>query len=220
MRTAAFFDVDNTLVKGFTQKIFADYLLKKKELSFFAYAGIASWFIAYRLFNFRLDKSAVRNKPIEALTGKKKADLDSLAEHCFEEQIKPRIFPGTRELIKEHQEKGDEIILVSTSMDAIIDRIKEHLGLKFTLCTKLETRDGVYTGRIDGPIMYGENKVKSVRQFAAARELNLSGSSAYSDHISDLPLLELVGNPGAVNPDARLEKICRERKWPAFRFRF
>lgn len=140
-------------------------------------------------------------------------EFETLVEECFEKEIKPRIFPEGLKLIQLHNRENYEVILTSASLSNVIEVLRTELGTTFTLSTKLTVEKGRFTGKISGLIAYGENKVKMAKELVHTNKMSLEGSYAYTDHISDLPLLELVDNPIVVNPDRKLRKIAMKNNW-------
>ena len=217
-KTPVFFDIDNTLVKGQTQQILVRYLYKKGKVKFYFFLKIFLWFLLYKL-NLVGDVFTIRKKTFENFVGWKVTEFETLVEECFEKEIKPRIFTEGLKLIQLHKRENYEIILTSASLSNVIEVLREYLGTTFTLSTKLAVEKGRFTGKISGPIAYGENKVKMAKELVHTNKMSLEGSYAYTDHISDLPLLELVDNPVVVNPDRKLRKIAMKNSWQTYSFK-
>ncbi|NQT29721.1 MAG: HAD family hydrolase [Candidatus Saganbacteria bacterium] len=217
MNTAVFFDVDKTIIDGYTQVILVKYLLKRNEFPLTVYCQIVAWYLFYK-FGITTDIIFIRDKAIKTLRGWDEEKLEGLVRECFDAHIKTRVFTEIKALIDEHIRNGEKIVLVSSSLDVIIDRLKNYLGANAVICTKLEVKNGIYTGRVVKPDIYGEAKANAIKEFAVKEGINLGASYAYSDHISDLPMLELVGNPVGVNPDMQLAKVCKRKGWEVLRF--
>lgn len=213
-----FFDVDNTLVRGQTQLILLRYLHKKGKVKLFFFLKTFLWFLLYKL-NLVKDVFAIREKMFERFAGWKVSEFDALVKACFEREIKPRIFHQAVELIEAHKGERCEVILSSASLSNIVEVLREHLGMRFTLSTKLAVEEDRFTGKISGLIAYGRNKAKMAKELVKQTKMSLDGSYAYADHISDLPLLELVDNPIAVNPDRKLRKIAMRNGWQIYYFK-
>jgi haloacid dehalogenase-like hydrolase len=124
-----------------------------------------------------------------------------------------------RRVIDAHHANGDKTYLVTAAPRELAERIAAYLGMDGALGTEAELVDGVYTGRLVGPVLHGPAKLDAVRQLAGEQRIDLSQSSAYSDSLNDLPLLEGVGHPVAVNPDRMLRELAAERGWPVQDFR-
>ncbi len=133
--------------------------------------------------------------------------------------ILPRIYPQMLEEVRAHQDEGRPTFIVSAAGDGIVRLLAGVLDMEGGIGTRYEVdADGNYTGELDGGLTYGEGKVAPMRSFAEGHGIDLGASWAYSDSASDLPMLELVGNPVAVNPDAELTRIAKERGWRVMRF--
>jgi phosphoserine phosphatase len=130
-----------------------------------------------------------------------------------------RIWEGSRELTRGHLAAGQRVWLVTATPVELADILARRLDLTGALGTVAETADGVYTGRLVGGLLHGEAKAAAVLALAEREGLDLAQCSAYSDSVNDLPMLTLVGHPNAVNPDAQLRAIARERQWPIHDFR-
>lgn len=213
-----FFDIDNTLIKGQTQQILVRYLLKKRKVKIHFFLKILLWFLLYKL-DLVKDVFTIRKKTFENFAGWKVTEFETLAEECFEKEIRPRIFREALKLIQLHKRENHEIILTSASLSNIIEVLREDLGITFTLSTRLAVEKGKFTGKILGLVAYGENKVKMAKELVRTNKMDLEGSYAYTDHISDLPLLELVDNPVVVNPDRKLRKIAVKNNWQIYSFK-
>jgi len=133
--------------------------------------------------------------------------------------ILPRIYPQMLEEVRAHQDAGRPAFIVSAASHGVVELLANVLDMEGGIGSRYEVApDGTYTGELDGGLNYGELKIAPMRRFAAEHDLDLDASWAYSDSVSDLPMLELVGNPVAVNPDVELARIARERGWRVMRF--
>ncbi len=219
---AAFFDLDKTLIPGSSLFLLArgmyarDYYRVRDILRF-----------AWRQFAFRVsgetDKGleSARTSTLEFVAGKPVRELEEMGREIAEERILPRVYEGITKVVEQHKAAGDLTYLCTASPQEVADLIAESLDMTGALGTRAEvSRDGRYTGRL-GPhgILHGPAKAQAVEELAAQHDIDLSESYAYSDSINDLPLLELVGHPIAVNPDADLKRAARQRGWPAYELR-
>ena len=139
--------------------------------------------------------------------------LRYFSEELFEDVLKPAIFPGTRELIAQSKKIGQRQIVISGALDFTIEKLVDYLGIDEYAANRLEFVNGYATGRILPPVMASATKAKWMREYAEKNDINLSESYAYSDSISDLPMLSIVGHPVAVNPDFRLKQTARQHDW-------
>ncbi|WP_345455984.1 HAD-IB family hydrolase [Nocardioides marinquilinus] len=212
---AAFFDVDNTIMQGASIFHLARGMHRRKLFTTRDIVG-AVWKQAY----FRVvgvedpDHIAeTRNSALSFIAGFPVAELESLSDEIFDEQMAHRIWPGTRALAQLHLDQGQRVWLVTAAPVEIARIIARRLGLTGALGTVSETEDGLYTGRLVGDLLHGPAKAEAVLALAAREGLDLARCSAYSDSVNDLPMLGLVGDPVAVNPDARLRAHAREHGW-------
>jgi len=135
------------------------------------------------------------------------------------EGILPRIYPQMVAEVRSHQDAGRPAFIVSAASNGVVELLARVLDMEGGIGTRYEVdADGRYTGRLIGGLNYGELKIEPMRRFAADHGIDLDRSWAYSDSASDLPMLELVGHPVVVNPDAGLARVAVERGWPVMRF--
>ena len=212
---AAFFDVDNTVMQGASIFHLARGLHRRK---FFTTRDIlsAAWKQAY----FRIvgveDPEHVAEARASALAfikGHPVAELEALGEEIFDEAMAHRIWPGTRALAQLHLDQGQRVWLVTAAPVEIASIIARRLGLTGAMGTVAEHLDGVYTGRLVGDLLHGPAKAEAVKALAEREGLDLSRCSAYSDSHNDLPMLSLVGDPCAINPDSKLRDHAKAQGW-------
>jgi HAD superfamily hydrolase (TIGR01490 family) len=139
--------------------------------------------------------------------------LRFFAEELFEEVLRPAIYAGTAELIAQSKKIGQRQVVLTGALDFSIDKLMDHLGIDDYVANRLEYVNGYATGRVLPPVMASATKAKWIREFAERENINLSKSYAYSDSISDLPMLSIVGHPVAVNPDFRLKQTALQHDW-------
>lgn len=139
--------------------------------------------------------------------------LRFFSEELFEEVLKPAVFPGTFELIKTSKKIGQRQIVLTGALDFTVARLMDYLGIDDFVANRLEFVNGYATGRILPPVMASATKAKWMREYAERENINLSESYSYSDSISDLPMLSIVGHPVAVNPDFRLKQTATQHDW-------
>ena len=217
----AFFDVDNTLMRGASIYHFARGLAARKM---FGPRDLAE--MAWKQVYFRVRGAenpehieAAREAALAFVAGHKVADIVALCEEIYDEVMADRIWEGTRELAQRHLEAGQRVWLVTATPVELASIIARRLGLTGALGTVAESVDGVYTGRLVGGLLHGPAKAAAIRALAVREGLDLSRCAAYSDSANDIPMLELVGHPAAVNPDADLRAQARARNWPVHDFR-
>ncbi|MEU4771325.1 HAD-IB family hydrolase [Micromonospora sp. NPDC023644] len=218
---AAFFDVDNTMMRGASIYWFARGLAAR---NYFTTTDLARF--AWQQLRFRLlatehagDMSQAKEAALAFVEGWRVDDVERLAEEIFDELMAPRIWAGTRQLAQRHLDAGERVWLVSAAPVEIGRVIAARLGLTGAVGTVAEIVDGAYTGRLVGDLMHGPAKAEAVSQLAAVEGLDLRRCTAYSDSCNDLPMLSMVGRGVAVNPDAALFKEARQRGWDVRDFR-
>ena len=212
---AAFFDVDNTVMQGAAIFHLARGLHRREFFSTRDILGAAWKQVYFRVVGVE-DPEHVADARASALSfiaGHTVAELESLGEEIFDERMAHRIWPGTRALAQLHLDQGQRVWLVTAAPIEIATIIARRLGLTGALGTVAEHVDGVYTGQLVGDLLHGAAKGVAVQELAARFDLDLDRCSAYSDSYNDLPLLNAVGNPCAINPDARLRDHARTHGW-------
>jgi len=153
------------------------------------------------------------------VAGHKVEEVVTLGEEIYDELMADRIWSGTRALAQLHLDAGQRVWLVTAAPAELASLIARRLGLTGALGTVAENRDGVYTGRLVGEPLHGPAKAEAIHALAEREGLDLSRCSAYSDSANDVPILSIVGNPVAVNPDSQLKRIARENGWAIKDFR-
>ena len=217
-RAAAFFDLDKTLIEGssaidFARASFKRGLLSRRQLVKDLWANVK-----FRL-NGSTDSSTemLRARVLDAIAGTRVVDVMRLGPDVFATLL-PRIYPEVLQEAWEHQDAGRPIYIVTAASQEMAEALANVLAFDGGIGTRSEVKDGVYTGRPDGPLTYREGKPVAMREVAEREGIDLSESYAYSDSESDLPMLRCVGHPVAVNPDAALERVARAEGWRIMRF--
>ncbi|MFM5905003.1 MAG: HAD family hydrolase [Micrococcales bacterium] len=217
---AAFFDVDNTIIRGSSSFLFGKAAFTK---GFFTRKDL--WRFAWHQFRFisggetQHMLTSIKDQALALIAGHKAADLEALTDEVFDLFLKPKLWPQTVRLAKEHMAAGREVWLVTATPQEIADVLAHRLGLTGGLGTIVERQDGVLTGKIVGHALHGKFKSKAIKKLAKERHISLRRSYAYSDSQNDLPMLTLVGNAVAVNPDQLLIKHARAAGWPILDFK-
>ena len=213
-RAAAFFDLDNTLLRGASIFYLARGLYARK---FFQTADVARF--AYQQVRFRLGAEnaghvdQARVAALSFIAGRSVEELQEIGEEVFEDHMAGKIWPGTLELARIHLDQGQRVWLVTAAPVEVATIIAKRIGLTGALGTVAEHRDGHYTGRLVGDLLHGPAKAEAVRALAVREGLELERCAAYSDSANDIPMLSMVGNPCAVNPDRPLRVHAREHGW-------
>src|SRR5918912_996111 len=217
-RGAAFFDLDKTLMEGssaihFGRAAYRAGLVSRRQLAKDAWANV----------QFRLRGStdettqALWDRILESIAGTRVRDLARLAPQILA-GVLPRLYPDMLATAWAHQDAGRPVYIVTAASQELSELLAHVLGFDGGIGVRSEIRDGVYTGRPDGPFTYREGKAQAIRQMAASEGIDLDESYAYSDSESDLPMLRAVGHPVVVNPDAELARVARDEGWEVMRF--
>jgi HAD superfamily hydrolase (TIGR01490 family) len=217
----AFFDVDNTLMRGASIYHFARGLAARKMFGPRDLARMTWGQVTFRLRG--AEKSghidAARESALAFVAGHQVTDIVALGEEIYDDTMADRIWQGARELTQRHLAAGQRVWLVTATPVELANILARRLGLTGALGTVAETVDGEYTGHLVGGILHGEAKAEAIRALAEREHLDLSRCSAYSDSSNDLPMLRLVGHPNVVNPDAELRAEAKRQGWPVHDFR-
>ena len=222
MTKAAFFDLDKTLVPGSSLFLLARGMYQRDYYRVMDMAGFAWNQIMFRLVGSErqqgMDQS--KQKALEFVKGRHQDEFAALGHEIVEEQIMPRVYPDIAQVIRQHTESGYDTYLITAAPIELARVVAAGLGMTGALGTESEIDDaGRYTGRLVGDILHGPEKAKALQLLAQERDIDLTESHAYSDSTNDLPLLESVGHPHAVNPDHGLRRIARARGWPIHELR-
>lgn len=220
-RAAAFFDVDNTMLRGASLYHLARGLAARDFFSPTDLAGFAWKQARFQIGGKenRADMAAATEAALGFVAGRQVAELAELVEDIFDESLSARLWPGTLALAQSHLDAGQRVWLVTATPVELAEVIAHRLGLTGALGTVSEVADGRYTGRLLGAPMHGPNKAVAVRSLAIREGLDLERCSAYSDSANDIPLLSMVGAATAVNPDRALREHARSHGWPIHDYR-
>jgi HAD superfamily hydrolase (TIGR01490 family) len=221
MPRIAFFDVDNTITRGSTLYFLGRGMYNR---GFFTKRDIGAWVLAnirFRMTGTEKDEviSRFQKAATDFIGGHDVKEIRIIGEEIYNEFVRPAIWNGTIELAKQHLDAGDEVWLVTASPEDFANLIAENLGFTGAIGTKAEIRDGKYTGNLTGKLLHGKEKAVAITELAKQRGINLKDCYAYSDSYNDLPLLTAVGNPRAINPDAKLRIMAFSQGWPVHDFR-
>ncbi|WP_214409951.1 HAD family hydrolase [Sphaerisporangium fuscum] len=218
---AAFFDVDNTMMRGASIYHFARGLASR---GLFTTKDLLKFAVGQAIFRLRGNENPehiaqAKETALAFVAGLKVDDVVRLGEEIYDEVMADRIWAGTRALAQAHLDAGQRVWLVTATPVELSRVIAQRLGLTGALGTVAETENGVYTGRLVGDLLHGPAKAEAVKALARREGLDLSRCTAYSDSANDLPLLQLVGHPYAINPDSELLEHARKNKWETRDFR-
>lgn len=218
---AAFFDVDNTIMRGASMFHFAVGLARRNFFSGREIVGFGVKQVKFVLSGSEdlEDMASATEAALSFVKDRKVDELLSLAEEVFDDSMVDKLIPGSLALAQGHLDAGQQVWLVTATPVELATLIARRLGLTGALGTVSEVRNGVYTGHLDGPPLHGLAKAEAIRALAVREGLDLARCSAYSDSSNDIPMLSLVGTPVAVNPDSTLRAHARENEWKIRDFR-
>ncbi len=217
-RSAAFFDLDRTLISGSSLYTFGHAAWRNGMVSTGQLLSDLKNAVAFRFTGSTDDSAArVRDRVLDAITGATVEELTRLGD-----QVIPRLVDDVRReaqgFLELHREAGRDTYMVTASPIEIVQPLADELDMTGAIATVAEIVDGVYSGELSEPFCYGPGKAEGIAKLAAEQDYDLALCYSYSDSVSDLPMLELVGHPVAVNPDRELERIARARSWPIVEF--
>jgi HAD superfamily hydrolase (TIGR01490 family) len=218
---AAFFDVDNTMIRGASIYFFGKGMAGRGLITTSDLLRFGWQQLAFRIRGTE-DLEAVaeaRDKALGLVAGKSVAEIVAYGEEIYDELMERRIWSGTRALAQQHLDAGQRVWLVTATPVELARIIAQRLGLTGALGTVSEVEDGRYTGRLVGEPLHGPAKAEAVRALAEREGLDLSRCTAYSDSSNDIPMLSSVGHAVAINPDSRLREEARTRGWVIRDFR-
>lgn len=215
---AAFFDLDRTLISGSSAFYFALAGWRQGMIPARTLVRDGLRNLVFRLAGATDERSErTRDRILAAVEGMRREDLLALNEDIVPAVLQ-RVRPEAKQLLEMHAEAGRDRYIVSASPREFVEVLARDLGLEGGIGTEAQVADGTFTGELTGPFCYGEGKATHVGKLAAERGYDLRLSFAYSDSASDLPMLEMVGHPVAVNPDSALESVAHQRGWPVVIF--
>lgn len=219
-KAAAFFDVDNTILRGSSSFLFGKSAFERK---FFSRKDF--WRFAWHQFRFiwkgenNNALATLKDRALSLVEGHRVRDLQILVDEVYDKHIKLKLWPETVRLAKDHIAEGREVWLVTAAPQELGDVIAKRLKLTGAIGTKVERKNGILTGKLVGKAIHGPTKKTAIKELAKARNLSLKKSFAYSDSHNDLPMLTAVGHPVAVNPDKILTRYAKAADWPIYDFK-
>jgi HAD superfamily hydrolase (TIGR01490 family) len=217
-RVGAFFDLDGTLVSGYTATAQAGHRIRTRKSSFGEILGIVEAAVRYRLGRMEFERLVVRGASY--LRGEALADLDELGEFLFRRRIEKRMFADMRDVVRAHQTRGHTVVISSSALTIHAEPVARSVGIDHVICNHFELDGaGLLTGGVVEPIVWGPRKAEAAARFATANDIDLQGSYFYADGYEDLALMRMVGKPRPVNPRAGLAVEAEQRGWPVLRVR-
>lgn len=215
-RVGAFFDLDGTLVQGYTAGAFFNEQLRTRQVGV---GGVTRTVVAALDGNLGGDPARLGDVSVEGLRGRAEDELAELGERLFVQKIAGTIRPQARDLVKAHLRMGHTVAVASAATRFQVAPVARDLGIDNIICTELETEDGLFTGKIVGRMLWGEPKAQAVRAFARDNDVDLTASHAYANGDEDVAFLASVANPHPVNPHRGLRVAADMQRWPVLTLR-
>jgi putative phosphoserine phosphatase/1-acylglycerol-3-phosphate O-acyltransferase len=214
--SGAFFDLDGTLVEGYTARYFMQARLRSGQV------GVSEIARTVRLgasaLLGRADFEALLDESSKASANRTDHEVREMAERIFAERTAPRVLTGVRRLVEAHRDRGHTIVLASSATNYQVEPVAHALGIDHVICNRMVVDgDGMLTGEIARPVIWGEGKARAIRDLAHELDLDLAASYFYADGAEDEALMHLVGHPRPVNPQDRLAAVAARRGWPILR---
>ncbi|MDV3126367.1 HAD-IB family hydrolase [Mycobacterium sp. 21AC1] len=212
-QVGAFFDLDGTLVDGFTATAHAGHRIRQRQAALGEVLGIIEASVRYRMGRMPFERLIVRAAGY--LRGESLTELDELGERLFAQRFAHRVYPHMREVVRRHQDRGHTVVLSSSALTIHAEPVARHLGIDHVLCNRFETdQHGALTGGIVEPIVWGSRKAAAVQGFCRTNDVALQRSYFYADGGEDSALMQLVGQPRPVNPRPGLAAAATAGGWP------
>src|SRR5580704_15155922 len=214
----AFFDLDGTLVAGFTVAAVTKDRLRRREVGASEFLRMMQLALEYRLGRHQFE--GVIEGAVRSAKGRLAEDVEEMGERVFRQSIADLIYPEMRDLVRAHQRRGHTVVLSSSALSMQAEPVARYLGIEHVVCNRFVVDEhGILTGAIEQPVIWGPTKATSVQKFAAAHDIDLRSSYFYADGDEDLALMHLVGNPRPTTPGPALTRVAERRGWPILRFR-
>ncbi len=217
LRRAALFDMDRTLVAVNTGHLYIRWRFARREAGLSQLLRVTGWMVRYSVG--MLDAAQVSELALRTVEGQRE---DRMREDCrawYESAVRKHVTTVGRREVESRRADGWVCAILSASTEYATGPLADDLGIEHVLCNRLDVQDGRFTGAIQPPLCYGHGKVEVAERWARDHDVDLDASVFFTDSISDLPMLERVGEPRVVNPDPRLRVIARQRGWHVERWR-
>ena len=216
LKKAVFIDIDHTLIRGTAINLLVSFEFRRGLVPFSLIIRAFFWYLQYKLNIIKDFRHIIKktDKLLAKLFGQMTAnELLAVFADCFEQRIKRRIYPDSSTFLNSFRKEGFSIYFVSSTFEPLAMLLRDHYGFGQVIATKLEIKNEYFTGNVDGEICYGPEKHRQIKAIAKKDNISLVESFAFSDHISDVPMLEMVGHPVVINPSKSLRKLALAKKW-------
>ena len=215
MAAAAFYDLEGTLVSTNLVHTLGFYARNQQGM-LRSLRKTATTVLSIPLFaaTDQYSRKVFNDLFFKRYKGETEDRLRFFADELFENVLKPAVFPGAFELIEKSRSLGLRQVVVTGALDFSVEPLMKYLGIEIYVSNRLEFVNGIATGRLLPPVLAAATKASWIRNYAEQEGINLSESYAYTDSMSDLPMLSIVGHPAAVNPDMRLKQTALHHDWP------
>ena len=213
----AFFDFDGTLIAGFSATVFLKEQIRRGDLGPYQLVELVSAIAQFSLGTMGF--SGLMTAAAQLMRGVREADYIEFGQELYEQQIARKIYPESRALVQAHMARGHTVAVISSATPYQVEPMARDLDIEHIICSRYEVSDGVFTGGIERPLCFGDGKVLAAESLSRDHGIDLDQSYFYSDSDDDLQLLERVGHPQPLNPNAKLAVIAEERGWPVRRFK-
>jgi HAD superfamily hydrolase (TIGR01490 family) len=204
--------MDRTLVDTHTAKLYTRFQRDLGEIGLLEALRNSYWLLQYTIGV--IDAEDVARHVLEGYRGKTDAWLTERCQGWFESHVLERVSARGRARVQEHRQAGHGVAIATSAVRQVAQPLARELSIPHLVCSELEVREGELTGAFDRPLCYGRGKLERAKALVLSLGGSLDRAAFYSDSVTDLPLLEAVGHPVVVNPDARLRRIARRRGWP------
>jgi HAD superfamily hydrolase (TIGR01490 family) len=212
----AFFDCDGTLVAGFTAVTHAGERIRRGQARIGEVLGVVEASVRYRLGRMHFERLMMRAAGY--LRGESLTELSQIGERLYAEQVSKKVYPLMRQIVEAHRDRGHTLVVSSSALSIHAGPVARALGIGNVVCNTFELDgDGLLTGRINKPIVWGHQKAAAVQRFSAERGVELNQSFFYADGAEDAALMKLVGHPRPVNPRSGLAALAAANDWPVLK---
>ena len=213
---AVFVDIDNTIIRGTSINILVKFAYKKGLIPLSLIPKVFYWYFLYKM-NYIKDFSHIVRRAALILKTVLEANsaeaIRAVFGECFQVAIKPRIYPDSDSWLREFDRKGFAVYFVSSTLEPLATELRNYFNFGEVIATELVEEEGHFLAQVKGKICYGQEKLEKIIELTQHTDIHLEESYAYSDHISDIPMLEKVGHPVVINPSRKLRKLAEKRGW-------